>query len=131
MATPYSVYNTRSNTDANAPVTVGTAVSSTSTFYSDPWSGESANGYGLTVFFTGTPTGTFTLWHTDKPNPSLADDSDWVQDAGFAPTNPAGAAGKFRSDNVTAQPYRTRLKYVNSSGSGTVTAYVTTPRFNY
>lgn len=124
MATPYSIYNTRSGTDANAPVTVGTAVSGTSTFYSDPWSGEAGAGFGLTVFFTGTPTGTFTEWFTDKPNPSLADDSDWVQNSGFSPTNPAGAAGKFRQDDATSRSYRRRLKYVNASGTGTISAFV-------
>jgi len=131
MATPYSVYNTRSLTDANAPATVGTAVSSTNTAYSDMWSGESADGYGLTVTFSGTPTGTFTLWMTDNPSPGLANDTDWVQDTTFVPTNPAGAAGKFRDDGGNAKAYRKRLKYVNASGSGTVIAYVTVPHFAY
>lgn len=132
MATPYSIYNTRSGTDANAPVTVGTAVSSTSTFYSDVWSGESSDGYSLTVFYTGTPTGTFTLWYTDKINPDTgANDNDWVQDTSFTPINPAGAAGKFGDPAGNFKGYRKRLKYVNASGSGTITAYVITPRFQY
>lgn len=129
MATPVSIYNTRSGTDANAPVTVGTTVSSTSTFYSDMWSGADNDGYSLSVFFTGTPTGTFTQWFTDKPQPSLADDTDWIQDTSFSPTNPAGAAGKFGDPVGNAKGFRKRLKYVNASGTGVITAYVTTPRF--
>lgn len=122
MALPYSVYQTAANADKD-----GVAVSSTNTYYSFPWSGEDSDGYGLTVFFTGTPTGTFTLWGTDKPFASEADDTDWVQDTGFSPINPAGAAGKFRDDGGNAKAYRKRLKYVNASGSGVVKAYVTVP----
>lgn len=129
MATPSSIYNTRSGTDANAPVLVGTAVSGTGPFYSDIWTGEDADGYSLSVFYTGTPTGTFTLWFTDKPNPDQTNDNDWIQDTAFSPTNPAGAGGKFGDPAGNFKSYRKRLKYVNASGSGTVTAYVTVPRF--
>lgn len=122
MALPYSVYQTAANANKN-----GVAVSGTSTFYSFTWSGEDADGYGLTVFYTGTPTGTFTLWGTDKPFADETTDNDWVQDTGFSPTNPAGAAGKFRDDGGNAKAYRKRLKYVNASGTGTIEAYVTVP----
>lgn len=130
MATPYSVYNTRSGTDANAPVLVGFAVSGTPTVYSDMWSGESSDGYALTIFTTGTLTGTWTLWMTDKINPDTgANDNDWVQDTSFSPTNPAGAASKFRDDGGNTKAYRKRLKYVNASGSGNISAFVTVPKF--
>lgn len=129
MATPYSVYNTRSGTDANAPVLVGVSVSGTPTVYSDMWTGESADGYNLSVFTTGTLTGTWTLWMTDKIQPTLADDSDWIQDTTFSPTNPAGAATKYMDAGGNAKAYRKRLKYVNASGTGTISAFVTVPRF--
>lgn len=128
MSVPWAVYQTFSTTDANAPSTPGTTVSSTNTYYSVPWSGRLADGAGVTIFYTGTPTGTFTMWVTDKPNPGLANDNDWVQDTGFIATNPAGAAGSFRDDTANAKGYRKRLKYVNASGSGTITAYVTAPK---
>lgn len=127
MATPYSLFNTRSGTDPAAGDKVGLAVSGAATHYSEVWTGENQDGYALTVFYTGTPTGTFTLWMTDKPNPSLADDSDWVQDTTFVASNPAGAAGKFRDDAANAKAARKRLKYVHAAGSGTVSAFVTIP----
>ena len=127
MATPYSLYTTRSATDPGATDQVGVAVSSTNTYYSDMWTGENQDGYALTVFYTGTPTGTITLWMTDKPNPTLATDADWVQDTTFVATNPAGAAGKFRDDAANAKAARKRLKYVNASGTGVLSAFVTVP----
>jgi hypothetical protein len=127
--TPVKVYSTRSLTDANAPVIDGTAVSSTNTYYSDIWTGEDADGFSLSVFYTGTPTGTFTLWFTDKPLPDPTNDNDWIQDTSFSPTNPAGAAGKFGDPAGNFKSYRKRLKYVNASGSGNIFAYVTVPRF--
>ena len=122
MALPYSVYQTAANANKD-----GVAASSTNTYYSFVWSGEDSDGYGLTVFTTGTLTGTWTLWATDKPFASEADDSDWVQDTGFTPTNPAGAASKYRDDGGNAKAYRKRLKYVNASGTGNIIAYVTVP----
>lgn len=127
MASPYSLFNTRSASDPGAPVSVGVAVSGTNTYYSDMWTGENQDGYALTVFYTGTPTGTFTLWMTDKRQPSTTNDDDWVQDTTFSPTNPAGAAGKFRDDAANAKAKRKRLKYVNASGTGTVSAWATVP----
>lgn len=121
----FSIYNTRSATDTNAPSSQGVAVSSTSTFYSDVFTGLGADGYGLQLQWTGTPNGTFTLWMSDKLNPGLADDTDWVQDTTFAPTNPAGAAGKFRDDASNSKSLRKRIKYVNSSSAGTLFGWVT------
>lgn len=130
MSIPSNIYTTRSGTDASAPATDGVAVSGTSTFYSDTWTGEGADGYSMSVFFTGTPTGTFTLWFTDKRQPDTgANDNDWIQDTGFVPTNPAGAAGKFGTPNAGSRSYRKRLKYVNASGTGSIFGYVTVPRF--
>ena len=123
----YSVFQTQSATDANAPSTQG-VVNPSGTVYSVPWTGRHSDGYGLTVFTTGTLTGTFTLWATDKQSPSTADDSDWVQDTSFSPTNPAGAAVKFRDDTNTFKALHKRLKYVHSSGSGTITGWVNVPR---
>lgn len=123
----YSVFNNGSTTDANAPAPEG-KVNPTGTVYSSMWSGYFRDGYGLHVQYTGTLTGTLTLWMSDKRNPSEADDSDWVQDTTFSPTNPAGAAGKFRDDGGNAKALRKRLKYVHSSGAGTLFGYVTLPK---
>lgn len=126
MGRPYSIYNTISATDANAPILQGLAVTGTNTYYSQMFSGATEPGYGLQVIFAGTPTGTFTLWFSNKDKPDETNDNDWVQDTTFVPTNPAGAGGKFWDDAVNANAFRKRLKYVNASGAGTVSAFVST-----
>lgn len=130
MSVPYKLFVSQLGTgsDSGAPDRDGVAVSSTTTYYSKMWSGRNADGYGLHVQWTGTPTGTLTLWMSDKANPSEADDSDWVQDTTFSPTNPAGSGSKFRDDAANARAYRKRLKYVNASGSGVLYGYVTVPK---
>lgn len=128
MANPVSVYKTFSLTDSNAPAIDGVAVTGTNTYYSNMWTGEDADGFSMSVFYTGTPTGTFTLWFTDKPLPDSTNDNDWIQDTSFTPTNPAGAAGKFGDPAGNFKSYRKRLKYVNAAGSGNIFAYVTVPR---
>ena len=123
----YKIFQTQSSTDANAPQVEG-VVNPTGTVYSSAVTGRHADGYGLTIITTGTLTGTFTLWMTDKPNPNLANDNDWVQDATFAPTNPAGSAVSFRDDASNAKSMYKRIKYVHSSGTGTIFGYVNVPR---
>lgn len=128
----YSVYNQTggvAGTDANAPMMEG-LINPTGTKYSSMWSGLHRDGHGLHVQTTGTLTGAFTLWMSDKKSPSEADDADWVQDTGFAPTNPAGATTKFRDDAGNAKAMHKRLKYVHSSGTGTILAYVSIPKSN-
>ena len=123
----YSIYNT-ADTGAAGRQYEGVAVSSTDTYYSEPISGKHADGYGLMLQWTGDPTGTFTLWMSDKPNPIRTSDADWVQDTSFAPTNPAGSASKMRDDAFNAKATWKRVKYVNASGSGTLFGWVNTPR---
>jgi hypothetical protein len=103
----------------------GVAVSSTNTYYSDMITGKMADGCAVQLSWTGTPTGTFTYWVSDKAHPSLADDTDWVQDTGFAPTNPAGSAGKMHDDTAVNKARWKRIKYVNASGTGTLFGYAT------
>ncbi len=127
MAASFSLFNTRSATDPGAPAFDFVAVSGTPTIYSEVWTGEDSDGSGLTFFSTGTLTGTITLWMTDKPLPGFTNDNDWVQDTTFVPTNPAGAAVKFRDDLGNAKAYKKRLKYVNASGTGNIQAWVSVP----
>lgn len=129
MPTPYSIYNTRSLTDANAPTLFVANVTGAQTVYSDVFSGESSDGFSLSVFTTGTLTGTFTLWFTDNMFPDLTTDNDWIQDTSFSPTNPAGSAVKFFDEAGNAKAFRKRLKFVSASGTGTLKATVTVPVF--
>jgi hypothetical protein len=128
MTAPISLFNTVSTTDAGAPVQAGVAVSGTTTYYSQEFSGANSSGAGLHIYWTGTPTGTLTFWMSDLPWADETNDNDWVLDTGFVPTNPAGAAGKFRDDFSNARAYRKRLKYVNASGTGTLFGYASVPQ---
>ncbi len=94
--------------------------------YSDAWKAE--DDFGLTVVTSGTLTGTWTLWATDKLKPDLTSDTDWVDTsthAEFVESNPAGAATKWRVNSTLLRAGLCRLKYVNTSGEGTLFAYVT------
>lgn len=122
-AQPNSIYRTADAAGGGAaPSKNGVAVSSTNTAYSTPWSYAT---FGLHLEWTGTPTGVLTFWMSDKEQPDLTSDADWVQDTGFAPTNPAGSAGKMRDDVANANARWKRIKYVNASGSGTLFGFVT------
>lgn len=122
MKQPISIFNTDDTAGSANTKREGVAVTGTNTYYSEPWSPDT---YGAQVQWTGTPTGTLTQWCSDKPNPDRTSDADWVQDTAFAPTNPAGAAGKFRDDVTNSNARWKRYKYVNASGSGTLFGYVT------
>lgn len=124
----YSIYTTRSTTDSNAPAVGGVAVSGTNTYYSDAMSGTNADGFGLQLQWTGTPTGTFTLWMSDDEFPNFSSDTDWVQDTSFAPSNPAGAPGNMRDDVANAKARWKRVKYVNASGTGVLKGWMSVQR---
>lgn len=119
-----SIYVTRT-TDFMGTQTEGVAVSSTSTYYSLPWMSD--DGQNIHHYWTGTPTGTLTLWYSSKDHPLLTDDSDWVQDTGFTPTNPAGSAGQSMDNSSNSKSKWKRTKYVNASGSGVLYGNITHP----
>jgi hypothetical protein len=123
MAATYSLYNTREAGGVFSPSKIlGTTVSGTSTFYSDPI-GPRTNSWGYHFEWTGTPTGTITMWRSNKPNPDPTSDNDWIQVTTFTPTNPAGSAGKF-GDELNFTNFKLyRFKYVNASGSGVLFCY--------
>lgn len=102
---------------------VGVSVSGTDTYYSKPFQAKDAAAVSFHLQWTGTPTGTFTLWYSNKPKADATDDDDWVQDTTFSPTNPAGSASKgfYTVGNVVA--LFVRVKYVNASGSGTLVGW--------
>lgn len=125
MSKPNRLFLTYSATDANAPAVDGTVVSGAATFYSFMVSGEDRQNLSGQIFWTGTPTGTFTLQFSNKPNPDETNDNDWSADTSTF-TNPAGSAGStpFGSTIVaSAFAFHHRIKYVNASGSGTMTGW--------
>lgn len=121
----YSIYSFRSATDPGASPTITTAVSGTTVYYSKAWSGL-GQGFSLTVAYTGTPTGTITIWESARSFPALDTDTDWVDvTSTYTVVSPAGSATKFNIDAATGRGRRMRLKYTNASGSGTIEAHVT------
>ena len=113
----FSLFVTKSASDANAPLTRGVAVSSTNTYYSKMASG--AVYLSLQLAWTGTPTGAFTIQGSDKDQPDETSDTDWFTiTATQVPADPAGSAsgttGRVNQFNCKWK----RVKYVNASGSG-------------
>lgn len=100
------------------------AVSSTTTYYSDVFGGGNRRNWSMHFDWTGTPTGTFTLWKSNKTKPDPASDADWVQDTAITFTQPAGSASKagYEVGNSGFRFYR--IKYVNASGSGAISLFV-------
>lgn len=127
MSLPIQIFVTPNATDSAAPRVNSVAVSSTNTYYSKMWSGGDSVSYSLQVVWTGTPTGTFTLQVSNKPNPVESTDADWVTSTEVAVVNPAGSASQFLVSTTASPHMKKRLKYVNASGSGTITGFVTVP----
>jgi hypothetical protein len=125
MGFPISIFQT--SPGYNAPLLNG-VVNPSGTVYSAIFTAPNSDGYSLSVFYTGTLSGTFTLWWSDVPFASQADDTQWIQDTNFSPVNPSGSAGSFGDEAGNSKGFYKRLKYVNSSGSGTITAYVNVPK---
>lgn len=105
--------------------TNGVAVSGTTTYYGDVTDVSAILNPSYHLEWTGTPTGVFTIWGSNKENPNLANDNDW-----FSPTlavpivQPAGSASKDFVD-LSGWPFRkVRPKYVNASSTGVINAHV-------
>lgn len=117
-------------TAGGAGDTDGVAVTGTTTYYSTPIRIESLFRVSVHAEWTGTPTGTFTLWTSNKPKPIDSTDADWVAwTPGTAIVNPAGAAGKatliWDDARGAGCPCRwVHVKYVNASGSGVLSGFV-------
>lgn len=112
MSQPYKIFD-------------AAAMSGTATIYSELISADNLQGLSSHFEWTGAPTGAFTMWASDKVTPNQASDADWVEVTGWSPTDPAGAAGKFRTDDNTTRAKWRRIKYVNAFGTGTLNAWVT------
>ena len=94
----------------------------TGTTYSDPIRMEHGSLFSLHCVYGGL-TGTLTLWVSNVPDPSLADDTDWVQNTDVTFDALAGA-GKQMINAGNAAGYWYRVKYVHGSGTGDLDVYV-------
>ena len=98
--------------------TAGGAMASTNTIYSNILDVSRMDNIGLEVAWSGTPTGTLSILCSNSGVNFSA--------LTFSPalSQPAGSAGNMNID-LNQLPFRfIMLKYVNASGSGTLTSYI-------
>lgn len=101
----------------------GVAVSGTNTYYGSPFRLGSLWDASYDLYW-GTNVGTFTVWVSNKPEPSLANDNDWKQlTLAVAIVQPNGSNTGDFLDLTDLPAVWVRLKYVNSSGTGTIHAW--------
>lgn len=102
------------------------------TVYSDPFMPHGATVWALMLVGASVTTysSTITLWATNKPDASLADDTDWVQMTathgwdGFAGGDPSSASSlKELADVGVSGALMYRLKFVRSGGSADLTVW--------
>lgn len=119
----FSLFVTRT-ADNCAVASDGVAMVGATVNYSQKWGGRmvtpgsGGGNYSHSLEWTGTPTGVFSLWNSDKENPDETTDTDWTEDTTYTPTNPAGSASKFQQDKVAKSALWKRIKYINTSGVG-------------
>lgn len=102
----------------------GVAMTSTTTFHSDPLPVMNVDNIGIELSWTGTPTGTFSI---EASNSQLA----WITlTFNTALTQPAGSANSIGLDINQFPFYYIRITYTNASGTGAANAYVTVKDVN-
>ncbi len=103
------------------------------TVYSIPFSTSRCDIWSLHLEWdetTATYASTVTLWASNKINPNLANDDDWVQMTdthgwdGFAGGNPAGGDGKDLVDVGISGAWKYRLKVVRTTGTATLDCWL-------
>lgn len=108
------------------------AMSGTDTVYSKMWSVRGDGGFSMQARWTGTPTGTFTLWRSNVPRPNEASDTDWdavpSSEVDFTGKQPAGSASGWTIDVSAGATAHYRFKYVNATGTGALVMYVHVPQ---
>lgn len=129
----YALYTTLESA-ASGKMIPGVAVSSTNVYYSDPVSCRHSDGFSVTLKWTGTPAGNFEVWKTDIDDPVLSTDGDWVKDTDFnggtGTLAAGGAAGQNTYSCSNAKTQWWRIKYTNSSSTGTIYASASTPHMS-
>lgn len=96
----------------------GTSVSGTDTYYSKKLDFLGAKVGAMHIWWTGTPTGTLTVWASNDDAAATDGDTQWVQQTIDVPTQPAGSADATIISLFHVGVRWVRVKYVNSSGTG-------------
>lgn len=94
------------------------------TQYSTPGAARGRTQLSIHLEFSGTLTTAATLWASNKHEPILANDNDWVQKTDVTFVGAAGAAAKEEVPVSGANARWYRIKFVTASGSGTIGCFV-------
>lgn len=98
------------------------------TYYSSSFHGAGREGHSIHVATPSGSTlaGTLTLWRSNDPSALSTDANDdkWVQDSGFAAGTIVSGANKLMDETDVTHATQYRLKFVYTSGSGTLSAYL-------
>jgi hypothetical protein len=118
-ATGFLPLNNNTQAQGSKPSGVlGGAMASTNTIYTQIVDVSRMDNMGITLTWTGTPTGTIQVMVGSKGNDFYA--------LTFSPvlTQPAGSAGGYYVNLTQLGAKYLMLQYANTSGSGTLTSYV-------
>lgn len=95
--------------------------------YSNKWHVKHGTHWSIHIITTGTLSGPIELWRSNVPEPNEANDDDWVEvtdTSEWSPPDPAGSTLNAMVEIGNSSAYHYRLKYDDTSGSGTITAWV-------
>lgn len=100
----------------------------TTTGYTTPVSHRRRAGLSYQIDWTGTGlTATIKLYASNKREPVLTTDADWVEQTDVTITGPTTSASGQASANIGNANFRWyRLKYTRSAGSGTFVTHAET-----
>ena len=96
----------------------------TTTIYSDRFSLKRGSMFSLHFVYAGsTPTGTLTLWQSNKPDPDPDSVTDWIENTDVTFTAITADGSQFiNAGNAAARFYM--IRYVNASGTGNIDCWV-------
>src|SRR5688572_7653274 len=113
MKPTYNLFVTDTESGLGAAHRLNHIVNPTGTKYGAKMAPSQEGQLGFRLETTGTLSGTFTLWYSNEDKPDVTTDTDWTQDATWAPTNPAGAATNVLYAVADLRARWARVKYVH------------------
>jgi hypothetical protein len=118
MKPSYDLFITTTESGLGGVRTLPYITNPTGTKYTGKMAPTEDGRLGFRLETTGTLSGTFTLWYSNEHAPAEGSDTDWTQDATWAPTSPAGAATNVLYAVADLKARWARVKYVHSAGAG-------------
>jgi hypothetical protein len=108
--------------DNEASPKAGAAVAAVQAYYASRQDYLGACTHGsIHLQWTGTPTGTFSLWSSNDAAAELDTDVGWIEETGISvPAQPAGSAGATMVHIFHSGARWLRVKYAHTSGTGSI-----------